>query len=654
MAVACAAMAVTLCSWNLSLMVPVAILDGGKALLWVGGAAALGDVLGRTCGVRSVGPLRVATAGGLGLGVFSLLGLGLGLAGALNRPVALAFPIFGYGWLAVDLWRRGVTRSWGTDAIAGWLRRPAGSLWVWAVPAASLTMAGVAACVMPGVLWKDAGDPHPYDVTSYHLQVPREWYEAGRIGPLRHNAFSYFPMNAEVQYLLLDHAAGGPTAPWDAMYAAQWVGVWVTLLMLLAVAGGVGGGGTVAPAIAPAIAAAVASAVPWVVMLAGVAYVEATLMLYAALAVAWAVRATPTEPGGSAAGPAFVRNLIVGGAFAGLACGTKITAVPMLLAAVPVGVAVAAVRAVRWDRIAIGCAAFVVAGAVVVSPWLIRNAAWAHNPLWPVGMSALGADHFTPGQVERFRVAHGPPAKLRPLPARAGVLWRDVAGHWQYGLVLIPAAVLAAAAGWRDRPTWLLVVTAVVVLFVWVGFTHLLARFLVIGVPVLAMAVGRASGGRRWPAGLAVVTAAAAVGWWGVGRQLADVSRSPLKGAFFGVTGFRQITATDPRLRAAMADDGTGQVALVGDAQAFFYEVPMNRLHYRTVFDLPADVPPGDPVATWAGPGVAGNRDWLLVVNPAEIDRLHRTYVDTPPLPPQWAGQPTFLLRGDEVGKSAE
>ena len=658
---ACGVAAVVLCGPNLMAVLAVACFDGLAAAAWVGGATALGDVLLRACGVRPAGPLRVASAGGLGMGVFSLAGLGLGLAGALDRPVALAFPVVGYVLLAGDLARRGSVRSWGRGAVVAWLRRPAGGLWLWAVPGVSLTMAGVAATLIPGLLWKPL-DPHPYDVTSYHLQVPREWYDRGRIVPLRHNMFSYFPMNAEVQYLLLDHAAGGPMGPWDAMYAGQFVSVGYTLLMVLAVAGGVrtppAEAGEPGHAWGPAIAAAVASAVPWVIMLAGVAYVEAALMLYTALAVAWAVRAT--EPGGSAAGSsAFVKPLVVAVVFAGLACGVKITAVPMLLAAVPVAVVVAVGRSVPRRQLAIGCGLFVVVGGLVVSPWLVRNMAWAGgNPLWPVGMSVLGRGHFSAGQGVRFTVAHSPTPGQRSVPARVAVLWRDVVAHWEYGYVLWPAAIAAVALTWRDRQTRLLVVTAAVILGVWFGATHLLARFGVMAVPVAAMAVGRASVGRRWPAGVAVGVVAAGIGWANVGPTLAAWSRSADGGELIGLVDLSRIVSDAPALADAIKSGK--QIGLVGDAQAFFYQVPMDRLHYRTVFDLPADTAatatPADAVAAWVGPEAVGNPDWLLVVNPAEVERLHRTYQFTPPLPAAWGerGPATFLLPGDQVKTSAE
>jgi hypothetical protein len=194
-----------------------------------------------------------------------------------------------------------------------------------------------------------------------------------------------------------------------------------------------------------------------------------------------------------------------------------------------------------------------------------------------------------------------------------------------------------------------LVVTAIVVLVVWFGFTHLLPRFLVMLIPLSAVAVGRASAGRWWPAGLAVAVIGAVVGWSGVEVPLTTWTRSAAGGGLFGLTDFRGIIAEAQPLADAV--DLGKQIGIVGDAQAFFYQVPMSRLHYRTVFDLPGDT--ADPVAAWVGKEAEGNRNCLLIVNPAEVARLHATYRHTPPLPPEWAarGSATFLMRGDEVPK---
>ena len=77
------------------------------------------------------------------------------------------------------------------------------------------------------------------------------------------------------------------------------------------------------------------------------------------------------------------------------------------------------------------------------------------------------------------------------------------------------------------------------------------------------------------------------------------------------------------------AADGR-EIVLVGDAEAFFYLVPMRLLHYKTVFDVPAGET--DPLHAWGGT----KADSLLIINTEEIDRLHRTYWDMPGLPESW------------------
>src|SRR5205823_3266007 len=130
-----------------------------------------------------------------------------------------------------------------------------------------------------------AGDPHPYDVLEYHLELPREWYQQGRITRPMHNAFGFFPFNAEMQYLLAMHVRGGP---WRGMFMAQFMSLMYAVLMVVGVYGvssRLFGKGESGGAVRSAVAAAVA---PWTAMLACVAYNESALMLYTVLAVGWA------------------------------------------------------------------------------------------------------------------------------------------------------------------------------------------------------------------------------------------------------------------------------------------------------------------------------------------------------------------------------
>ena len=62
------------------------------------------------------------------------------------------------------------------------------------------------ACLPPGLLWP--GEANGYDVLEYHLQGPREYYQAGRIMFLPHNVYTSFPQQMELLYLLLMYLTG--------------------------------------------------------------------------------------------------------------------------------------------------------------------------------------------------------------------------------------------------------------------------------------------------------------------------------------------------------------------------------------------------------------------------------------------------------------
>jgi hypothetical protein len=149
----------------------------------------------------------------------------------------------------------------------------------------------------------------------------------------------------------------------------------------------------------------------------------------------------------------------------------------------------------------------------------------------------------------------------------------------------------------------------------------------------------------------------AGAGWSFVAPQLRVESDPPLfngqpRPAFFGPTQL------DFMLPQELVDtrkmDPQPQIALVGDAQVFLYQIPMSRMHYRSVFNVSADT--NDPIDAWIGPQIRGDRNWLLVVNPMEIQRLHRTYDRIPKLPKAWEPSDplhpqTFFLRGDQLPK---
>jgi len=359
-------------------------------------------------------------------------------------------------------------------------------------------------------------------------------------------------------------------------------------------------------------------------MLGSVAYTESALALYTALAVAWVLRALRDDA-------SRLKAMLIAGAMAGFACGVKYTAVPMVMVALgasTIGVAFVTRSAREWIKPLL---AFTVVAVALFSPWLIRNVAWVRNPVFPLAMSTLGRAHFDEGQVERFRIAHSPPAKDQALPARIGKAVNEIFADWQYGYLFWPLCAVALALAWRRREAWLIAGYLVVVLIIWIGFTHLLGRFYVLTIPVAAMSLGLVRA-RLWSIVPSVIAACLAINSLRLVHEPLEHFAQLARHGFFGIDDLSWMTAPGIAEVAAKSDT---PVWLVGSAEGFLYPIPSARLHYRTVFDLPGHAP--DMYQAWLGQS-AEQTNGLIVINPMEVDRLSRTYFGVPGLPEDYAG----------------
>ncbi len=656
-------------------------------------------MLGRRCGRR-----RAAAVGRRGVGVgrrraaggrgsrrgaaarrdgrrggarrFSLLGLGLGLLGPLNRPVAIAFP--------------GSVRLLVADLVAG--RRPAGAgrpcgpgsagrrgrRGSWARPGGVADVSAVAASVLPGVA---VGPVGPAPVRRDQLPP------AGAAGVVRGRP----GRAAAAQHVLVlpDERRGAvpaadarrrrPRGPVDGdvrgavrqrrVHAADGAG------------GGGGGGRTVTPngrnvrrpkgqlepgrplgvrphpadagrraledsRSRPLVAAAVASAVPWVVMLAGVAYVEAGLML-----LHGAGRGVGVAGGGAGVSPsAFVNPLRRRRRHGGPGVRGEDHGRADAAAGRAGGGRGAVGTVVPRRTLLLGCVGFVVAGAVA------RRRGWSAT--WPgpatrSGRSACRRWGRTTSRRPRSSGSGWRTARRRQQQSRAGPRRRPVAGRAG------PLAVRVRPAAGRRRPRrpcgggtgrrgcwWHRDRRARRVVRVHAPA----ARFLVMLVPLAAVAVGRAR-----------LAAGPAVGAWrprwpsraGAASPVPLTPWSPPARARRPVRPDRPVAAHQADAPALARRHRPRQAGRPGRRRpGVLLPDPDGPTALPTVFDLPAGV--ADPVAAWAAPAGGGNSDWLLVINPAEIDRLHDTYRHTPPLPQPWAdrGPATFLATGDQAGNA--
>ena len=180
---------------------------------------------------------------------------------------------------------------------------------------------------------------------------------------------------------------------------------------------------------------------------------------------------------------------------AGLAAGSKLTAVPEVLVAVPVVVVGASLWLFlrRRDRAAgkqvfAGAIIFAATGLLCFSPWLLRNQAWAHNPVFPELMPILGHGDFNDRQVQRWKAAHEPRPDQQTFAARVDAFRKAVIGvrvgpsvkfsietdAWQFGYLLLPVSLIAFGLSIRRPQSWCLMQALLLMLTVfWLGFTHL-------------------------------------------------------------------------------------------------------------------------------------------------------------------------------------
>jgi 4-amino-4-deoxy-L-arabinose transferase-like glycosyltransferase len=272
---------------------------------------------------------------------------------------------------------------------------------------------------------------------------------------------------------------------------------------------------------------------------------------------------------------------------------------------------------------------FIIAALITVSPWLIRNVAWTRNPVFPEATSIFGKAHWNDDQVERWRRAnHQPRLDQQTLTGRAKAGWEQFFADARYGLALLLAALIAAAFAWRERSSRALLVLLVLMFGFWLFFTHLQSRFLVLTIPVMAILIALAPR-NQWM--LATIGVAAAIvticAWATVPEKLAP---------FVELVGIEQFPAPE-----GVSDEQT--LVLVGDAKAYFYQRPMSRLRYRTVFDVQAE--PGESIIdAWSAP--RGSNE-VLLVDPGELRRLSKTYWKIPPLPREFESrtEPFLLAR---------
>lgn len=652
-----------------------------------------------TYGRPAVRAREFCTATALGLGVLAISTLTLGLAGWLNHVSAWTLVTVGLALaLGHAIRKRGRAETRAGDVpgaapgTADRPQRPPPSIpmrCLFILPLLPpLTVGLLAACVPPGVLWE--GEAGGYDVLEYHLQSPREYFDAGRIHFLPHNVYASFPQQMEMLYLLQMHLLGDAHA---AAIPAQLLHLACGALAVLAV-------GCWVPDGWPRIAATLlAGSAPWLAYVGALAYVENGVLFFAAVAAGllgelmneqghgMGEAALPPVGGRAGGRPApgepaqaGLRRALAAGACAGLAGGCKYTALVLVTAALPLVFALVCARG--WRQRVAQLTVIAVGATITAGPWLARNVAFTGNPVYPFAFDVFGGEAWSAPQAEQWTRGHTLPPEDSSLPGRARIALRELFGELSlnpprlrpayFGPILVLLG--AAAAGRRSRPDVRLPAAwGVMMLLVWAGATHMPGRFAVPLIIPLAMLAGSlftptpqplgAPCGSRAAAPVKVVRPAAPAGlsrssalrtlaacfvlagslWNGVTiGQLWRSHDRRLQQRTGGQVGLADLLGMTSGIRDAHYLNQTtppqAYVWIVGDAAVFYVT---RRIHYTVVFSR-------DPWLEFAaaGGGPAGCVDWLrtqgvthVLFSWSEIERLRRTYGFSRTVTRQWVRQ---------------
>lgn len=401
----------------------------------------------------------------LGLAALSHLGLFLGFAGLL-KPIPVLLALAGIHLLGFRVWRE-------LPGEAGTLFRRV-PLWGW--------LAGAVAILPFTIL--PLYPPTGFDATLYHLPFARAFVASGGVPFLLDLRFPVFPQANEVLF-----AEVMLFAPDIAAHGVQWLMTLLTAALIWA-----WGREAFSSAAAGGLAAAVFLGNPIVVHLAGNAYVEPGLTLFATAALYAARRWR---------GAGERSWLVLSALFAATAADTKYLGL-FFVGAVGLAVLLGRVPEREVRVRALDVLLFALVAAAVLAPWYGRIFAFSGNPVFPFFPRLFGHSDWNPLRFQSLSGMGGAqPAGgfLEGLLSRLVTLvrlpWDLVFERGRYNgqppyspvyLVLLPLLLLAV---WRDpRPRRLLALAVAYVLSCFSLPAD--SRYLVPALPLVSLAVAGA------------------------------------------------------------------------------------------------------------------------------------------------------------------
>ncbi len=404
-----------------------------------------------------------------------------------------------------------------------------------------------------------------FDCIEYHLQGPKEYWQAGRIQYLPHNIYTNMPFGVEMLHTSAMSLAGDwrtgalvgqlliglhpiLVAGFMVFITRRWgrpqIGWWAALFYLTT---------------------------PWTYRLAAIPYVEgplcaATIGAFWAVSRAWAFR--------SAGSWAMV------GIMSGWAMSCKYTAI--LPVVVPCAVAVVA-ELVR-SRSLKPLLFVILGGSLIFGPWLVKNIADTGNPVYPLAWNRLGGLDWDTGMNSKWTSAHG----RKPIEIK--LLWSNLVevlarSDWQSPIYLAFAPLALLSDSQTRRRLLQVLGIALWIYLSWWLFTHRLDRFWLPIQPMLALLAGAGAANLRFNQGVICwrffVVAVILIGNW-------IYTLTPMTGLNEWTHPLAILWKSVPNrldsesLQVDQSLSASDKVLLVGEAAVFYWDHP---ILYNTVFN---------------------------------------------------------------------
>ena len=513
----------------------------------------------------------------VGLNGVSTYVLLAGLLGLLHNRLVFLLPMVAISAAAVRLWfcRREAPLGKDVSLPLPTHHDPADDQrisphWLWcAVPF-------VAIIVLGGML-----PPAEFDMREYHLQAPKEFYQAGRIGFLPHNLYGNMALGTEM-FSLLGMVL---TGDW-------WLGSLVGKTVIAAF-GPLTGLGLLAAGrrfFSPSVgivAALLFVSTPWIVRVSTTGFVEGASALYLLMTLYafWLWLKSPGRPH---------ILLALCGYMAGSAVSCKYPGV--LFVVLPFAACIAVTdfgkakkreaggkergsnssssSPGRFSAVFRHLAVFSLAAGIGSGVWFAKNWAFTGNPTYPLMYGLFGGENWTAEKTEIWNKVHV------PTDFSASALRHDLAGvvlqsKWLSPILMPLAALAFIRPGTRRLATWLAVYFAFIVAAWWCLALRSADRYWIHGLPLVALLGGIGAcwcQERVWRRALLGLLA------FGTVVNLAVVTS--------GGGGYNRYFASLAELRVATdrvdpwhlyfnRHAAEGRVLLVGEAQVFDIETPI-------------------------------------------------------------------------------